>query len=309
MAKPYSARRRRRSAAAPTGLAAICGLDASHAWNWLWTTTRGAGPLRGRRARRGLGWPKSRSARFARSRQAVATTTGRPRNEEHVDTASGRQRKLVLAAMCLALATVVSAVSSLNVALPDLARDLHATKTQMQWIIDAYAVVFAGLLLLAGALGDRLGRRPVLLAGLATFAVAAAAGLLVDDPGALIAVRALMGLGAAAIMPATLSIITGVFPSGERDRAVSIWAGVAGASALFGLLVSGVLLEGFSWHSVFAFTSVLGVLALVAAAASGRTPSLTAPASTWSVEASQRSRCRASCSGSSRGQSAVGPMP
>jgi EmrB/QacA subfamily drug resistance transporter len=178
----------------------------------------------------------------------------------------GAGRKLVLAAMCLALATVVSAVSSLNVALPDIARDLHATQTQLQWIVDAYAVVFAGLLLLAGALGDRLGRRHVLLAGLAIFSLAAAAGLVVDDPGGLIAVRALMGLGAAAIMPATLSIITSVFEAGERDRAVSIWAGVAGASALLGLLVSGALLELFSWDSVFGFSAVLGAAALIAAA-------------------------------------------
>jgi EmrB/QacA subfamily drug resistance transporter len=178
-----------------------------------------------------------------------------------------RQRKLVLAAMCVALATVVSAVSSLNVALPDIARGLHATQTQLQWIVDAYAVVFAGLLLLAGALGDRLGRRNLLLAGLAVFSVAAGAGLLVDDPGALIAVRAVMGLAAAAIMPSTLSIITNVFPPGERDRAVSIWAGVAGASALLGLLVSGALLEVFAWDSIFGFT---GLLALVALAASAR---------------------------------------
>jgi len=180
--------------------------------------------------------------------------------------ANGRQRYLVLAAMCVALATVVSAVSSLNVALPDIARELHATQTQLQWIIDAYAVVFAGLLLLAGALGDRLGRRHLLLAGLAIFAAAAGCGLLVDSPGALIAVRAAMGLGAAAIMPATLSIITDVFPEGERDRAVSIWAGVAGASALLGLLVSGVLLELFAWDSIFAFSSALGLLALLTAA-------------------------------------------
>jgi EmrB/QacA subfamily drug resistance transporter len=176
------------------------------------------------------------------------------------------ERRLVLAAMCVALATVVSAVSSLNVALPDIARDLRATQTQLQWIVDAYAVVFAGLLLLAGALGDRLGRRHVLLGGLAVFSAAAAAGLLVDEPGALIVVRAVMGLGAAAIMPATLSIITNVFPSAERDRAVSIWAGVAGASALLGLLVSGALLELFAWDSIFGFSSALGVIALIATA-------------------------------------------
>jgi EmrB/QacA subfamily drug resistance transporter len=168
--------------------------------------------------------------------------------------------------MCVALATVVSAVSSLNLALPDIARELHATQTQLQWIIDAYAVVFAGLLLLAGALGDRLGRRNLLLAGLAIFAAAAASGLIVDTAGGLIAVRAVMGLGAAAIMPATLSIITNVFPEGERDRAVSIWAGVAGGSALLGLLVSGALLEFFAWDSIFAFSSALGLIALLAAA-------------------------------------------
>src|SRR5919202_1686613 len=100
--------------------------------------------------------------------------------------ASSRRPGLVLAAMCVALATVVSAVSSLNVALPDIARDLHATQTQLQWIVDAYAVVFAGLLLLAGALGDRLGRRRLLLAGLAVFAFAAAAGAFAAAPGALI---------------------------------------------------------------------------------------------------------------------------
>jgi EmrB/QacA subfamily drug resistance transporter len=188
---------------------------------------------------------------------AVSTPTG---------ASSKRQRNLVLAAMCLALATVVSAVSSLNVALPDIARDLRATQTELQWIVDAYAVIFAGLLLLAGALGDRLGRRLLLLAGLVIFSGAAGAGLLVDDPGGLIAIRALMGLGAAAIMPSTLSIITNVFPPGERDRAVSIWAGIAGASALLGLLVSGVLLELFAWDSIFAFSAALGLIALIAAA-------------------------------------------
>jgi EmrB/QacA subfamily drug resistance transporter len=155
-------------------------------------------------------------------------------------------------------------VSSLNIALPDIARDLHATQTQLQWIIDGYAVVFAGLLLLAGAIGDRVGRRPVLLAGLAVFAGAAFCALFVNSPAGLIATRAVMGLGAAAIMPSTLAIITNVFPRGERDRAVAIWAGVAGASALLGLLVSGALLEVFSWKSVFGFSAVFGLIALIA---------------------------------------------
>jgi EmrB/QacA subfamily drug resistance transporter len=178
---------------------------------------------------------------------------------------TAQQRKKVLAAMCLALATVVSAVSSLTVALPDVARDLHATSTDLQWIVDAYALVFAGFLLLAGALGDRFGRRHVLLAGLAIFGLAALAGTQTDSPGALIAIRTVMGFGAAAIMPATLSIITNVFPAGERDKAVSIWAGVAGGSALLGLLFSGILLEFFSWQSIFGFSATLAGIALIAA--------------------------------------------
>ena len=129
------------------------------------------------------------------------------------------QRRRILIVMCLALATVVSAVSSLNVALPDMARDTGATPTQLQWVVDAYALVFAGLLLFAGALGDRVGRRRVLLGGLGIFGVGALAATTVDDPGALIAVRGVMGLGAALIMPTTLSIITSTFPPGERDRA------------------------------------------------------------------------------------------
>ncbi len=180
------------------------------------------------------------------------------------DATTGKQLKLVLAAMCLALGTVVSAVSSLNVALPEIARDLGASQTQLQWIVDAYAVVFAGLLLFAGALADRLGRRHVLLFGLALFSLAAALAPAVDSPTGLVALRAVMGLGAAAIMPSTLAIITSVFPPGGRDRAVSIWAGVAGGSALLGLLVSGLLLERFAWGSVFVFSAVLGLVALVA---------------------------------------------
>jgi EmrB/QacA subfamily drug resistance transporter len=171
------------------------------------------------------------------------------------------ERRRILIVMCLALATVVSAVSSLNVALPDLARDTGATPTELQWVVDAYALVFAGLLLFAGALGDRFGRRRVLLGGLAVFGLGALAATQIDDPSALIAVRAFMGLGAALIMPTTLSIITSAFPPGERDRAVGTWAGVAGGSALLGLLVSGALLEVASWPSVFVLNVVLAALA------------------------------------------------
>jgi EmrB/QacA subfamily drug resistance transporter len=172
-----------------------------------------------------------------------------------------RQRRLVLVVVALALMMVVSAVSGLNVALPDLARDTGATQHEVQWIVDAYTMVFAGLLLAAGAVGDRFGRRRVLLAGVAIFGGAAAVALTVDDPAALIAVRAVMGAGAALVMPTTLSIITTSFPPEERGRAVGVWVGVAGGGAVIGLLGSGVLLELFSWSSFFGLNVALAVLA------------------------------------------------
>ena len=169
----------------------------------------------------------------------------------------------VLAVVSLALMTVVSAVSGLNVALPDLARETGASQTQVTWIVDAYTVVFAGLLLFAGALGDRLGRRGLLAAGLVVFGVGAALGMLTDDPQLLIAVRALMGVGAAAIMPTTLSVITTSFPVEQRPRAIGVWVGMAGGGAVLGLFASGILLEFFSWSSFFALNVTLAAVALV----------------------------------------------
>ncbi len=174
---------------------------------------------------------------------------------------SARGRRAVLAVMCIALMMVVAAVASLNVALPDLARSTGASQSQLQWIVDAYALVFAGLLLPAGALGDRYGRKGILQIGLAVFGIASLAAIFVNDPGWLIGLRAVIGVGAALVMPTTLSIITNVFPEDERGRAVGIWAGVAGAGAVVGLLLSGALLEWFSWSSVFAINVTLAVLA------------------------------------------------
>jgi EmrB/QacA subfamily drug resistance transporter len=175
------------------------------------------------------------------------------------------RRRAVLAVMCLALMMVVAAVASLNVALPDLARDTGATQSQLQWIVDAYALVFAGLLLPAGALGDRFGRKGILLTGLVVFGGASLAAIFVDDPSTLIGLRAVIGVGAALVMPTTLSIITNIFPPEERGHAVGIWAGVAGAGAIIGLLLSGTILEWFSWPAVFALSVVLAALAFVAA--------------------------------------------
>jgi MFS transporter len=154
----------------------------------------------------------------------------------------------------------VSAVSAVNVALPDLARATGASTTELRWIVDAYALVFAGLLLLAGAVGDRFGRGSVLLAGLAVFGGGVLVATQFSDPGALIAVRAVMGVGAAMILPTTLSIITGAFSDEARDRAVGVWAGVAGGSALVGLLASGLLLEWFHWSSVFGLNAALAAV-------------------------------------------------
>jgi len=169
---------------------------------------------------------------------------------------------LVTAVVCLALAAVVSAMASLNVALPDIGRDTRASQTRLEWIIDAYSLVFAALLLPAGALGDRFGRRKALIGGLVVFGAGSAAAMTAHSSTELIALRAVLGLGASLVMPATLSTITSTFPPAERSRAVSVWAGVAGASAIVGLLSSGALLEAFSWRSVFGLNVVLAVVAL-----------------------------------------------
>lgn len=175
-----------------------------------------------------------------------------------------QRRRAVLGVMCLALMMVVAAVASLNVALPELARDTGATQSQLQWIVDAYALVFAGLLLPAGAVGDRFGRKGILLAGLVVFGGASLAAMFVDDPSTLIGLRAVIGVGAALVMPTTLSIITNIFPPEERGHAVGIWAGVAGAGAIIGLLLSGTILEWFSWPAVFGLNVALAAAAFAA---------------------------------------------
>jgi len=175
---------------------------------------------------------------------------------------TARRTRAVLVVMALALMAVVSAVSGLNVALPSLARDTGATQTELTWIVDAYTVVFAGLLLLAGALGDRFGRKELLAIGLVIFGTAAAFGLVTTDPGQLIVVRALMGVGAAAIMPTTLSVITTSFPESERPRAIGVWVGVAGGGAVLGLFGTGILLEFYGWSSFFGLNVALAALAV-----------------------------------------------
>lgn len=172
-------------------------------------------------------------------------------------------RRATLPVIMLALATVVSAVASLNVAIPSIAQDTHATQTELSWIIDAYALVFAALLLLGGAIGDRYGRRRALVLGLAIFGAGSIAASTVSDPEWLIAMRGVLGVGAALVMPATLSTITSTFAPEQKTRAVGAWAGVAGGSAILGLLASGLLLEAWSWRSVFLLNVVLAVVAII----------------------------------------------
>ncbi len=172
----------------------------------------------------------------------------------------------VTAVVCLALAAVVAAMSSLNVALPDVARATHASQTQLAWIIDAYSLVFASLLLPAGAIGDRYGRRLALVTGLSIFGAGSAVAMTAHSASELVGLRAVMGLGAALVMPATLSTITGTFASEQRTRAVSVWAAVAGGAAVLGLLVSGIVLEVWSWPSVFGLNVVLAAAAIAGTA-------------------------------------------
>jgi len=176
------------------------------------------------------------------------------------------RRWFLLAIMCLSLVLVVMSVSGLNTALPTIQEDLGASASQLQWIVDAYAVLFAGLLLSAGAIGDRFGRRGALLGGLAVFGLGSLLGGLAANASQLIASRAVMGIGAAFIMPATLSLITSIFPPEERARAIAVWAGFAGAGASIGPIVTGSLLEGFWWGSTL-LVNVPVVVAIVAAVA------------------------------------------
>jgi DHA2 family multidrug resistance protein-like MFS transporter len=180
----------------------------------------------------------------------------------HEDPDVHRRRWLLLGVMCLSLVLVVMAVSSLNVAAPRLQQDLQATATQLHWIIDSYGLVFAGLLLPAGALGDRYGRKGALLLGLGMFAVGLLVAGLADSPGQVITGRAVMGAGSAFVMPATLSLISAVFPPDERTKAIAVWAGFAGAGAAIGPVVAGAMLEEFWWGS-----AVLVNLPVVAVAA------------------------------------------
>jgi len=174
------------------------------------------------------------------------------------------KRTPVLAVLCLCVIAIYMDAMIVNLALPSLVRDLGASTSALQWIVDAYALTFAALVLAAGSLGDRFGRRNTLLLGLLIFTVSSGLGALCTDTGQLIAARAVMGLGAALIFPSTLSILTNVFTErAQRAGAIAVWGAVSGIGVVLGPIVGGLLLEYFWWGSVFVVVVPIGVLCLV----------------------------------------------
>jgi EmrB/QacA subfamily drug resistance transporter len=174
-----------------------------------------------------------------------------------------RQQNLVLIAMCGALAAVIASVSGLNVAQQELARELGASQSALLWIINGYTLALAALLMPVGAIGDRWGRKPILLIGLVVFVGANLMGALSGSTGVLLAARLIAGVGAAMIMPVTLSVITSSFPFEQRARAVGIWSGFAGGGGILGLFVSAWVIDNATWPWVFALPIVLSVIAFV----------------------------------------------
>lgn len=177
----------------------------------------------------------------------------------------GARRWATLTVLCVSLLLISLDNTILNVALPSVVRSLHATSSQLQWIVDAYAIVFAGLLFTLGALGDRVGRKWVFMGGLVVFAAGSALAAFSQSPDRLTAARAVMGVGAAALMPCTLSILTNVFTA-ERDRAwaIGIWSATAGLGVAIGPILGGFLLVHYWWGSVFLINVPIALAGLVA---------------------------------------------
>ena len=179
-----------------------------------------------------------------------------------VDPKIYERRWAILGVLVLSLVLVVAAVSSVNTAIPSIRAQLLPTDSQLLWIVDLYAVVFAGLLLPAGALGDKFGRRGALQFGLAVFATGSVLAAEAGSPTQLLACRGVMGIGAAFIMPSTLSLLTSVFPPRERGKAIAVWSGFAGAGGVIGTLSGGLVLNSFWWGSVFFVSVPIALLAL-----------------------------------------------
>src|SRR5262245_8624626 len=180
-----------------------------------------------------------------------------------IDPAHYARRWKTLGVLSLSLVIIGLDTTILNVALPTLQAEFDASASKLQWMVDSYLLVFAGLLLVFGTLGDRFGRKLALQAGVAIFGLGSLAAVLVDSADGVIAVRAAMGLGAALIMPATLSIIANLFTGAERGKAIAIWAALAAVGIGLGPLAGGLLLEWFDWWSIFLVNVPFAVVALL----------------------------------------------
>src|SRR3954466_949657 len=174
------------------------------------------------------------------------------------------RRWWTLGVLCLSLLVIGLDNTILNVALPTLQGDLDASASQLQWIVDVYMLVFAGVLLTAGSLGDRFGRKRALSFGLLVFGLGSLGSALATSPGLLIAMRGLMGVGGAFIMPSTLSILTATFPASERGKAIGIWAGVSGLGIAIGPVAGGWLIENADWSWIFLVNVPFVIGALIA---------------------------------------------
>ncbi|MDA8386410.1 MAG: MFS transporter, partial [Actinomycetota bacterium] len=182
------------------------------------------------------------------------------------DARSTRLRWGTLAVLSISIIMLNLDNTILNVALPTLVRDLHSSSSQLQWIVDSYILVFAGLLLTGGSLGDRLGRKWIFMTGLAVFGAGSVASAFSGSSNALIATRAFMGIGGAMAMPSTLSIITNVFiVPRERARAIAIWSGSSGLGVALGPIAGGWLLDHYWWGSVFLVNVPVVIVGLIAA--------------------------------------------
>jgi EmrB/QacA subfamily drug resistance transporter len=168
---------------------------------------------------------------------------------------------LTLAAACVALFMAILDNLVLNVAIPTINADLEPSTAQLQWIISAYTLVFASLQITAGGLGDRYGRKKFFLAGIAAFSLTSAATALVDSTEALIALRALMGIGGALIMPLSLSLIADAFPAEERGKALGLWSAISVSGLALGPIVGGFIVEHWTWHWIFLINVPIGAAA------------------------------------------------
>ncbi|WP_156690362.1 MFS transporter [Mycobacterium sp. Marseille-P9652] len=208
-----------------------------------------------------------------------------PRTDQRSDVAviggSPRAQVWTLTVACMGVGLVVASMTALNTALGDLAVATSATQTQLTWIVDGYTLALACLLLPAGAIGDRYGRRGALLTGLVIFALGSAAPAILHSPTQIIAGRALAGVGAAFVMPATLSLLTVAYPKEQRMKAVGIWAGTAGSGGVLGMLGSGLLLRFWDWHAIFWSLGIAGLVIFALACTVSSSRESDAPRVDW----------------------------